>query len=109
MRSLHAALVLAAATVLVGCADPLEGRWQGTDNTVCGRPTVFEVDSDLFGRGSSCGCDFSFGVVTQTSDLYIVDIDFAGVCFVGDGTYNCLLANDDFLDCDELGEYIRVD
>lgn len=101
-------LVLILPAMLIACTDPLVGRWEG-DEAICGlgsRDRVeFTVDDELRGEGEVCACEFSFDAEDR-GDIYRLDIDFDGVCFLDDGKYDCELERDgERLDCGNLGDY----
>ena len=105
--------MLALSSLLWGCADPIEGRWEGEDEFACGvgsRDRVeFTIDDELRGEGSYCSCDFTFAADPRDDGAYRLDIDFDGACFIDDGKYDCDLERDDErLDCGPLGDYDRV-
>ena len=102
------------ALFLLGCGDPIVGRWEGDDPTVCapGRTdrVEFEIQDDYRGSGDVCSCNFDFDIEERSSGRYRVDIHFSGVCFAVDGVYDCELIRDDSaLDCDQLGVFVPVD
>jgi hypothetical protein len=104
--------VILATAALVGCTDPVVGRWEG-DELQCGlggRDRVtFDVDDELRGDGEYCECEFSFDVDPRGGESYRFDIDFDGPCFVDDGKYDCDLERDgERLDCGRLGDYTFV-
>lgn len=108
MRAAGVALVVGTT----GCADPIEGRWEG-DELACGIGSTdrvtFVVDSDLNGEGEYCDCRFTFVADNRGEDVYRLDLDFDGPCFVDDGKYDCDLERDgERLDCGPLGDYTFV-
>jgi hypothetical protein len=106
---LLASLLLA----LVGCGDPIIGRWE-RDEAIAGcdeRPR-FEVLDDHTGFGDYCACDFDFHVEDRGDDRYRFDVDFDGVCSLADGRYDCDLVTEDLLDCGDdetgAGDFVRL-
>lgn len=105
--------MLFAAT---GCADAIEGQWEGEDEVTCaGIPPSVEhvsviVEGDGTGSGDVCNCQFTFTWQNLNEERYRFDIDFGDDClFAADGEYDCRITNAGGLDCDQLGDYIKVD
>lgn len=99
--------------VATGCADPIEGEWTSKDSRFCGNRNdhITVIVEDGTGFGDVCDCSFTFTWTGLSDDRYRFDIDFssAAACLAVDGTYDCRVKPNDELDCDELGEFIKVD
>lgn len=109
-------LVISSTLLLtvMGCGGPTPvGKWESENSSlVCGR-VEFEIDADLTGSGEACACDFEVEFEERDDGDWIADVDYEGgldCAFANDGRFDCELNDDgDELDCEEIGEYDRVD
>ncbi len=105
-------LLVIGLLVLAGCSDPLVGEWESENAIACatGSERVrFTVDDDLLGEGGYCACTFDFTADPRGGEVYRIDINFDGPCFVSDGKYDCDLERDgERFDCGSLGDYDRI-
>lgn len=107
-------MTIALTCLLVGCKDPVVGKWEAEVETACllgGTDRLeFEIEPDLTGEGDVCGCDFDLVVTNKGDGEYEAEVDYDANCLLGDVEVDCEISSSgDDLDCENVGEFDRAD
>ena len=116
MGSAFRLLGVVALASLTGCADPIIGKWECSNDDKCG-DLEFEIGDDLKGDGdgtfndgvNSFNCNFDVEVEPGSDSNYNVEVSFTGQCSAADKFDDDCRLDGDTLDCDDFGEYERAD
>jgi len=109
-------LGLVGLLAVVGCADPVIGRWECDQDDVCG-DIEFEIKDDLTGDGdgtfndgvNTFNCNFDVDATNTGDSNYDMEVTFTGSCSGADKVDDNCRLSDGILDCDDFGEYRKQD